>query len=152
MYRRAPVLVCLLLVLSLVLPLAAQTVPARPYHDGSVWNLVFVHTKPGMTTSYLTYLTTDWKREQEAQKKAGYILSYKVISTESHNPTDFDLVLMTEYKDLASMEANASKAEALATQTVGGDDKMVQGYKDRTLIRDIIGERLAREIVLEPKQ
>lgn len=152
MHRRAPAFVCLLVVACLALPLAAQTAPARPYHDGSVWDLTFIHTKAGMANSYLTYLTTDWKREQEAMKKAGYILSYKVISTEAHSPTDFDLILMTEFKDLASMEANAGKAEALAMQTVGGDDKMVQGYKDRTSIRDIIGDRLAREVVLEPKQ
>ncbi|MFN2491692.1 MAG: hypothetical protein ABR501_02270 [Pyrinomonadaceae bacterium] len=34
---------------------------------------------------------------------------------------------------------------------VGTDEKQMQGYKDRSEIREIMGDRLAREIVLEPK-
>ena len=133
---------------------AALTVHAqvkRPYHDGTVWNVTFVRMKPGMDTAYLNYLATDWKRNQEAAKKEGLIVSYKVLSTESHNPNDWDLLLMTEVKDLASMEANRDKADALAQKMVGDDAKQMQGYKDRSEIREIMGERQAREIVLEPR-
>jgi hypothetical protein len=60
-------------------------------------------------------------------------------------------MLMTEYKDLASMEANEDKADALAQKVVGNDDKQMQGYKDRLEIREVMGDRLGREVVLEPK-
>jgi len=123
----------------------------RGYRDGSVWNISFIRMKPGMESAYLTYVTTDWKREQEAAKKEGLILSYKVIQTEGHTPGDWNLMLMTEYKDLATMEANGPKAEALAVKLAGSDEKMRQGYKDRLEIREVLGERLAREIVLEPR-
>jgi hypothetical protein len=123
----------------------------RPYRNGTVWNVAFIRMKPGMNTAYLNYLTGDWKREQEAAKKEGLIVSYKVLATEGHSPTDFNLMLMTEYKDLATMEANQEKGEALVQKVIGDDQKQIQGYKDRTEIREIIGERLAREIVLEPK-
>ena len=152
MSKRIPLYVCLLAVVLLALPSFAQTSSVRPYKDGSVWNISYIHIKAGMERSYLTYIATDWKREQEAMKKEGIILSYKVISTESHNPTDFNLMLMTEYKDLTSMEANQSKAEALAEKLFGGNDKVVQGYNDRSAIRDIIAVRRAREVILEPKQ
>jgi hypothetical protein len=33
----------------------------------------------------------------------------------------------------------------------GSDEKIRQGYKDRLEIREVLGERLAREIVLEPR-
>jgi hypothetical protein len=59
---------------------------------------------------------------------------------------------MTEFKDLASIEANQDKAEALAQKVVGSDQQQMQGYKDRSEIREVLGDRLAREIVLEPKQ
>ena len=123
----------------------------RPYRDGTVWNVSFIRVKPGMDTAYLNYLATDWKRNQEAAKKEGLIVSYKVLSTEAHNPNDWNLILMTEVKDLASMEANQEKADALSQKVVGDDQKQMQGYKDRSEIREVMGDRQAREVVLEPK-
>ena len=133
---------------------AALTVHAqvkRPYRDGTVWNVSFIRMKPGMDSAYLNYLATDWKRSQEAAKKDGLIVSYKVLATESHTPNDWNLILMTEVKDLATMEANFDKADALTQKVVGDDQKQMQGYKDRLEIREVMGDRLAREIVLEPK-
>jgi len=123
----------------------------RPYHNGSVWSIAFIRMKPGMDTAYLNYLAGQWKAEQEAQKKDGNILSYKVLSVEGHTPTEFNLMLMTEYKNLATMEANEEKSEAVAQKVVGDDEKQRQGYRERLEIREIIGDRLAREIILEPK-
>jgi len=144
------VLYTCLVVLILAVAAYTQTV-TRPYRNGSVWGITFVHTHAGMSNAYLTYLTTDWKREQEAMKQQGMILSYKVLTTEAHGTTDWDILLMTEYKDLATMEANEAKADALATSLGGGDQKVEQGYRDRAAMRDIVGERLAREIILQPR-
>ncbi|HEV2828086.1 MAG TPA: hypothetical protein VGW76_10835 [Pyrinomonadaceae bacterium] len=123
----------------------------RPYQNGSVWNISFIRMKPGMETAYLDYLAGPWKTNQEAAKKEGLILSYKVITTEGHNPGDWNVMLMTEYKDLATMEANEDKGDALAQKVIGPDEKQRQGYKDRLEIREVMGDRLAREIRLEPK-
>ena len=128
------------------------TPPTRPFHDGPVWTLTFVHTKPGLGLKYMEYLATEWKKEQDAMKKAGLILDYKVIGAESHSPNDWDLMLMTEFKDLATMEANEDKMEAVAMQALDlNDQKMLQGYQERSSWREILGDRLAREIILEPK-
>jgi hypothetical protein len=124
---------------------------SRPTHNGSVYVLSFIRVVPGMNTAYDKYLASDWKKEQEALKAAGIILSYKVVSTEGHSPTDWNLMLMVEYKDMASMEANADKADALLQKTFS-DDQVMQGYKDRSQIREVLGTRLAREVILEPKQ
>jgi hypothetical protein len=123
----------------------------RPYHPGSVWNIAFIRIKPGMDTAYLSYVANQWKAEQEAQKKDGNIISYKVLSVEAHTPGEYNLMLMTEYKSLAAMEANEDKADAVAQKVVGNDEKQMQGYKERSEIREVLGERLAREIILEPK-
>jgi hypothetical protein len=58
---------------------------------------------------------------------------------------------MSEYKDLATYEASYQKAEDVAQKLLGGDEKIRQGYKERLDIREVLGERLAREIVLEPR-
>jgi hypothetical protein len=34
----------------------------------------------------------------------------------------------------------------------GGDEKVMQGYKERSDIREVLGTRLAREISLEPNK
>ncbi len=123
----------------------------RPFRPGSAWSLAFIRMKPGMEAAYLNYIATTWKANQEAFKKEGLILSYKVLTTEGHSPSDYNIILMTEYKDLATMEANEPKADALAQKVEGDDTKQMQGYKERAEIREIVGDRLAREIVLEPR-
>jgi hypothetical protein len=123
----------------------------RPFRPGTVWTMAFIRMKPGMETAYLNYIAGTWKTNQEAAKKEGLILSYKVLTTEGHSPADFNIILMTEYKDLATMEANEPKADALAQKVEGDDTKQMQGYKDRAEIREIVGDRLAREMVLEPR-
>ena len=139
---------------AVVLLIAAISVYAqvnRPYHNGTVWNISFIRIKPGMDSAYMNYLAGSWKAEQEAQKKDGNIVSYKVMSVEGHTTGEFNLMLMTEYKNLTTMEANEDKAEAVAQKVIGNDETQMKGYNDRAAIREIIGDRLAREVILEPK-
>jgi hypothetical protein len=150
--KRKRIFIGSLVALVLTLSLVAIAQVNRPYRNGSVWNIAFIRMKPGMDTAYLNYVATDWKRNQEALKKEGLILSYKVLTTESHGANDFNILLMTEYKDLATMEAGEAKADALAQQVVGNDDKQRQGYRERLEIREVMQDRLAREIVLEPRR
>ena len=138
------------LVLTLSIVVVAQV--SRPYRNGSVWNVAFIKMKPGMETAYLNYIATDWKRNQEAMKKDGLIVSYKVLTTEAHGAADFNIMLMTEYKNLATMEANEAKADNLAQTVIGNDQKQMQGYRERLEIREVLQDRLAREIILEPRR
>jgi hypothetical protein len=139
---------------AVILLIAAVSVFAqinRPYHNGTVWNISFIRIKPGMDSAYMNYLASSWKAEQEAQKKEGNIVSYKVMSVEGHTTGEFNLMLMTEYKSLAAMEASEDKADAVTQKVVGNDETQMKGYNDRLAIREIIGDRLAREVILEPK-
>ena len=144
--------VSLLVVLMLTLSAVAIAQVNRPYRNGSVWSIGFIQMKPGMETAYLNYVAGEWKREQEALKRDGQIISYKVLTTESHGSKDWNIMLMTEYKDMATMEANEAKADNLAQTVIGNDEKQMQGYRDRLQIREVMGTRLAREIVLEPRR
>lgn len=144
-------LIASVILLMMIVGISVYAQVNRPYRNGSVWNISFIRIKPGMDTAYMNYLAGPWKTNQEAAKKEGLILSYKVISTEGHTPADWNVMLMTEYKDLASLEANEDKADALAQRVIGTDEKQMQGYKDRSEIREVMGDRLAREVILEPK-
>ncbi len=145
------ILICSLIASLLLLGISVFAQVKRPYRNGSVWNIAFIRMKPGMGTAYMNYLATDWKKNQEAMKREGIILSYKILETEAHGTGDWNLLLLTEYKDLATMEANEDKADAVAQQVIGTDQKQMQGYRDRAEIREVMGDRLAREIILESK-
>ena len=136
----------------LLLAVTVYAQVSRPFRNGSVWSIGFIRMKPGMETAYLNYIATDWKRNQEEMKKAGLILSYKVLTTEAHGANDWNIMQMTEYKDLSTMEANEAKEDALVQQVIGNDEKQRQGYRERLEIREVMGGRLAREIVLEPRR
>jgi hypothetical protein len=141
----------LLIVCTLLLGLSLYAQMSRPYHRSSAWQVSFIQVKPGMDVAYLNYLTTDWKKEQEALKAAGITLSYKVLTTEGHSSNDWNLMLLTEYKDMATLEASEKKADALGQKLIGTDEKQMQGYKDRLAIREVLGTRLAREVILAPE-
>jgi hypothetical protein len=141
----------LIAVAVLIIGISVYAQVNRPYRNGSVWNIAFIRIRPGMDTAYMNYIAGAWKAEQEAQKKAGNIVSYKVMSVEGHTPGEFNLMLMTEFKSLAAMEASEDSADAVAQQVIGNDEKQMQGYRERAEIREVMGNRLAREIVLEPK-
>jgi hypothetical protein len=111
----------------------------------------FIQMKPGMDTAYLNCVASDWKKLQEAMKAQGIIISYKVSETEGHTPGDWNLILMAQYKDLATLEANETKEDTVLQQVEGDDQKQIQGYKERTEIREVMGVRVAREIILEPE-
>ncbi len=145
-------LISSLVAVSLTLSVAIAAQLQRPYHSGTVWDVEFVRMKAGMETVYLTYVADEWKREREIMKKDGQILSYKVLQTENHEPTDFNLMLMTEYPDLATMEASQNKEDEVYQKVTGDEEKQRQGYRERMEVREIMGSRLAREIVLEPKR
>ena len=152
MKNRNRILVSSLVVLILTLSIVVIAQVSRPFRNGSVWSIAYIQMKPGMENAYLNYIATDWKREQEALKKDGQIISYKVITTETHGKDDWNIMLMTEYKDLATREANEAKEDALAQQVIGNDEKQMQGYRDRLQIREVLEVRTAREIVLEPRR
>jgi hypothetical protein len=145
------IIVGLLVTLVLALSVVVIAQVKRPYRNGTVWSIGFIRMKPGMETAYLNYVAGEWKRDQEALKKDGQIISYKVLQTESHGSNDWNLMLMTEYKDMATREANQDREDALYQRTIGNDEKQRQGYRERLEIREVLADRLAREILLDPK-
>ena len=91
--------------------LVSVSLPARshsqglPYTEGSVWSVGFVKTKPGMGKEYLKNLAANWRAMNEAAKKEGLVISYKVLQGAAANPEDWDIMLLIEYKNMAAHEA-----------------------------------------------
>ena len=133
--------------------LAALTTSAwadgRDYNDGPVVNSYYIRTIDGHFDDYMHYLATTFRQEQEAAKKAGLILNYRVMVIEARTPQDPDILLITEYKDWAALDHLGGKVDAINAQVEGSVDKSNQGVVDRNKIRAILGSRTMQEAVLK---
>lgn len=121
----------------------------RDWNDGPVINVGSVRTVYGHFDDYMHYLATTYKKEQEAAKKAGLILSYRVIVVEPRGPQDPDILLVTEYKNWAALDHLGGKIDAINAQIEGSVEKSNQGAAERDKIRTILGSRTAQEALLK---
>jgi hypothetical protein len=119
------------------------------YTEGSVVNVAAIRTEYGKFDEYMKYLDTTWKAEQEAAKKAGYILSYKVITVEPRGENDPDIYLVVNYKNWAALDDGTAKGDAIAKQVEGSLDKQNQAAIDRSKIRRVLGSWTGQELNLK---
>ena len=98
----------------------------RTFKQGSAWTVAFVQVKNGMGVDYINSLKTTWRAVQEEGIKQGLILSYKILEGNASNPDDWQIMLMVEYKNLASMDGNDDKWDAIQKKVVN----TLQAYMD----------------------
>jgi len=122
----------------------AQT---RTYKDGSAWQVSLIKTETGQEVAYLNSLKTSWKSVMDEAKAQGLILSYKMLGGSSANPEDWNILLMVEYKNLAAMEGNEDKWDAIQAKVVGNEDAQSKLRDSRVKMRTIFGGKMVREIV-----
>ena len=120
-----------------------------PYTEGPVWAITMVKTKPGMGDDYLKTLAKIYKSTNDEMKKQGLIMDYKVLLGNDSNPQDFDILLMVEYKNMAAFDGLREKADPIADKILGSEDVQRQGAIKRVEIREIMGNKLMREVTLK---
>ena len=120
-----------------------------PYTEGSVWQITMVHVKPGMTDDYLKGLAKSLKASLEEEKKQGLILSYKVLLGEASAPGDFDIMNMVEYKNMAALDNRREKTDPIVAKTIGNEDQRRDAAMKRAELREIMGNKIMREITLK---
>ena len=133
---------------ALMLAITATAQVYKYYSPGSVWTVTTIRIKSGMDQAYLSYLDGEFKKESDAQIKAGYMKSYKILRTVDDD-SSWNLLILREYKSLAAMEADTEKADALSQQVVGSDTTQMQGYENRSKIREVLATKTARELMLK---
>lgn len=117
------------------------------FSPGTVWTVTMIQMTYGMDQMYLKYLDTSFKKSEDAQVKAGFLKSYKILRTLDDSGT-WNLLILREYASLAAIEANAEKSDALSGQ-LETDDAAMQGYQDRSKYRTLVGTKYARELMLK---
>ena len=120
-----------------------------PYTEGPVWGVTMVKTKPGMGDDYLKTLAKIYKSTNDEMKKQGLIMDYKILLGNDSNPQDFDILLMVEYKNMAAFDGLREKADPITDKILGSEDAQRQGAIKRMEIREIMGNKLMREVTLK---
>jgi len=129
-----------------VVPVIGQV--HKYFSPGTVWTVTMIKMSSGMDQSYLQYLDGPFKKAEDAQIKAGFEKSYKILRTMDDGGA-WNLLILREYASLASMEANVEKADAVLQQTDGTDQAQMKGYEDRSKYREVVGTKYARELMLK---
>ena len=126
-----------------------STTTTAAYTEGTVWAISMVKTKTGMTDDYIKALAKVYKATMEEQKKANLVVSYKILMGEASNPADYNMLIMVEYKNMATFDGLREKTEPITQKLLGGEDERRQLTMKRAEVREILGNKIMREITLK---
>ena len=108
-----------------------------------------VKTKPGMSDDYLKALARIFKATNDEQKNQGIITDYKILVGGAATQQDYDILLMVEYPNMAALDNLRDKTDPIDAKMVGSEDQQRQLAVKRMEIREIMGDKLMREITLK---
>ena len=120
-----------------------------PYTEGPVWTITMVKTKAGMTDDYLKMLAKIYKSTSEEAKKQGVIMDYKILLGDTSNRDDFEILLMQQFQNMAALDGLREKLDPIERKLIGSEDVQRQGAIKRMEIREIMGNKVMREITLK---
>jgi hypothetical protein len=138
-----------LLTLSLLLPVSAVAQQQRPYTEGNVVTASYLRTKPGMFEQYMKYLQGPYKQLLEAEKKAGIVVDYAVLTSAPRGKDDWDVLLTVTFKNMAALDGLDDRTDPIADKVMGPLEQRNRAAIDRGAMREVIGSRLLRELVLK---
>ena len=123
---------------------SAQT--DRPYTDGPLWEVQFVHTKPGMTDLYLKNISEGWVKQMRALKEQGVIMDYKILSSQPASENDWDLMFLFEIKNHAALDGLREKFESVDKKIFGAEDTQHKDAVSRNDLRILQGSKITQEL------
>ena len=120
-----------------------------PYTEGTVWNVTMVKVKPGLGDQYLKGLAKTFKGSLDEAKKQNLIISYKVLLGDAATPQDFNILLMVESKNMAALDNAREKLDPITKKIEGSVEEQEKISTKRLEIREIMGDKLMREVTLK---
>lgn len=134
--------------LLLAVPVTAQQA-SRPYVEGAVTDVQYIRVKPGHFDEYMAFLAGPYKQLMEGEKKAGVITSWAVYSSDNRDDDDWNIALTTTYKNFAAMDNLRDRVDPVERQVYGTLEKSSDAMVKRGEMRDIVGHRLIRELIIK---
>jgi hypothetical protein len=120
-----------------------------PYTEGPVWTITMVKTKYGMTDDYLKGLAKTFKGTLDEAKRQNLVTDYKILLGDSSSPHDFDILLMVAQKNMGLFDNAREKFDPIARKVEGTPDQQRATAQQRVDLREILGNKIMREITLK---
>ncbi|MCR6630451.1 MAG: hypothetical protein NVV74_10585 [Magnetospirillum sp.] len=120
------------------------------YNEGTVWELTLVRAKHGMVDAYLKSITGTFDAVMRGLLKEGLILDYKILLGNPANQSDFNILLMTETRNMAEQDNVRERWGKVVLAAEGDAKNRLNIATQRVDIREVLGIKLMREITLNP--
>jgi hypothetical protein len=116
-----------------------QSAPLTPPSstDKPVWALEFVKVKPGMFAATMGYLDDSWIRLRAEAKRQGAVLNYNRVAGEESADSDWDILLMTEYKNQAAYNGREKLFDSILKRLPNNTSEVIKGYKKEELFQSV---------------
>jgi L-rhamnose mutarotase len=134
--------------LLLAIPASGQQT-SRPYTEGTVTDVQYIRVKPGHFDEYMAFLAGPYKQLMDAQKKAGVITGWSIYQSDNRDEQDWNIVLTTSYKNMAALDNLPDRVDPITKQVYGSLEKSSDAMVKRSEMRDIVGNRLLRELTVK---
>lgn len=135
-----------ILLVALARPAAAQV--GVTYDEGPVTLVTYLKIEYGHFDEYVEWLTSTWKPLNEAKKKKGLIVDYKVYTARARTPDVPNVIFMITYANMAALDRRAEE-DAIAVEMIGSTQDQNKARVDRSAYRKNLGTELIREIILK---
>ncbi|MDB5479902.1 MAG: hypothetical protein JWO83_955 [Caulobacteraceae bacterium] len=123
----------------------AQAVP-RNWERGPVTMIQQIEVKPGQFNAYMQDLAKGWRMQMEEGKRAGAILAYSIEQPVDPRAGEPNLVLVTVFKDMASVNRPLAEGEKSTAALYGSLDQAHDMQMKRESMRTIKGSLLLQGI------
>ena len=133
----------LLLVSALVLSLPAKAQAGVTYNEGPVTAVTYLKIEYGHFDEYVDWLNSTWKPLNEAKKKAGFIIDYKVFAARPKTPDEPNVIFMITYPNMASFDRRIEE-DVFGVKIIGSAKDQNKARVDRSAYRKNLGSELIR--------
>lgn len=137
----------LLLLSAFMLSAPAKAQVDVTYREGPVTAVTYLKIEYGYFEEYVAWLNSTWKPLNEAKKKAGLIVDFKVFTARPKTPDEPNVILMITYANMAALDRRAEE-DAFAVNMIGSTQDQNKARVDRSSYRTNLGSELIREVIL----
>lgn len=138
----------LFLLMAVALSLPAHGQLGKTYNEGPVTQVTYLKIEYGHFDEYVEWLNSTWKPLNEAKKKAGLIVDYRVYTASPRKPDEPNVIFMITYANMAAFDRRVEE-DAMAEQMIGTAKEQDAARVARTAYRTRLGTELIREVILK---
>ena len=131
-----------------VLSLPANAQLGTTYDEGPVTEVTYLKIEYGHFDEYVDWLNSTWKPLNEAKKKAGLIIDYRVYTARPRMPEEPNVIFMITYPNMAALDRRAEENE-IAVEMIGSAKEQDAARIARSAYRKRLGTELIREVLLK---